>query len=201
MNNQVSGPNDWAPLSPVEAGRVFAGFPGLWAIAGGWAIDLFIGQQTRPHADIDIVIDRRVAARLHHALPGWELFLAHRFVCRWAEASPVPAEVSDIWCRRPEGPWQFQVMLGDFDEGSWFYRRNHAIHGPIFSLTVERAGLPIVAPEIQLLYKSTRANLAKNQHDFSQVLPLLDDQRRSWLADALGRTNPDHPWLVTLGTA
>jgi hypothetical protein len=29
-----------------------------WAIAGGWAIDLFIGSITREHDDIEIVIFR-----------------------------------------------------------------------------------------------------------------------------------------------
>ncbi|MGM7683701.1 nucleotidyltransferase domain-containing protein [Cytobacillus sp. Hm23] len=30
-----------------------------WFIAGGWAIDLFIGKQTRPHHDLEIAIFRK----------------------------------------------------------------------------------------------------------------------------------------------
>lgn len=43
----------WAPLSVAGMRSVMAGFPAPWWIAGGWAVDLSLGRQTRPHGDID----------------------------------------------------------------------------------------------------------------------------------------------------
>jgi GNAT superfamily N-acetyltransferase len=48
----------WDPLSCREAfQRLHARGIRAW-VAGGWALDLFLGRQTRPHVDTDIVIRR-----------------------------------------------------------------------------------------------------------------------------------------------
>lgn len=38
---------------------LMSGFNNSWGIAGGWAIDLFIGKETREHKDIEIAIFRK----------------------------------------------------------------------------------------------------------------------------------------------
>lgn len=38
---------------------LMAGFNKTWGIAGGWAIDLFIGKETREHKDIEIAVFRK----------------------------------------------------------------------------------------------------------------------------------------------
>jgi hypothetical protein len=38
---------------------LLAGIDSPWWIAGGWALDLFIGDQTRAHEDLDVGILRR----------------------------------------------------------------------------------------------------------------------------------------------
>ncbi len=60
----------WEPLSVEEVSEAFASFPGQWWIAGGWAIDLWIGRQTRPHDDIDVLICCTDQAALFDLLPG-----------------------------------------------------------------------------------------------------------------------------------
>jgi uncharacterized protein (DUF952 family) len=37
-----------------RAVEAMAGFAHLWWVAGGWALDLFLGRKTRPHADLEI---------------------------------------------------------------------------------------------------------------------------------------------------
>jgi hypothetical protein len=44
-------------LSPAAAAMTRVGVP--WAFAGGWAIDLWFGEQTRPHHDVEVVVHRR----------------------------------------------------------------------------------------------------------------------------------------------
>ena len=38
---------------------LMAKFNKTWFIAGGWAIDLFLGKETREHKDIEIAIFRK----------------------------------------------------------------------------------------------------------------------------------------------
>jgi hypothetical protein len=45
-----------------------------WWVAGGWALDLFLGKVTRAHKDLDIGIGRKNAAMAVAALSGWEMF-------------------------------------------------------------------------------------------------------------------------------
>lgn len=46
----------WEPFSPAEAARELDGMPCRWWIAGGWAIDLNLGRQSRAHADGKILM-------------------------------------------------------------------------------------------------------------------------------------------------
>jgi hypothetical protein len=42
----------WRQTNPVEVFEWLHTLPVYWWIAGGWALDLFLGETTRPHADI-----------------------------------------------------------------------------------------------------------------------------------------------------
>jgi Aminoglycoside-2''-adenylyltransferase len=60
----------WKPLNPTEVATVFqeAAFP--WWIAGGYAIEHFVGRQVRAHADIDILVLRKHSTTLRCYLSG-----------------------------------------------------------------------------------------------------------------------------------
>jgi hypothetical protein len=49
-----------------------------WWIAGGWAIDVFRGQTSRPHTDLDVGILRVDAPTVLQALSTWQIFEAKR---------------------------------------------------------------------------------------------------------------------------
>jgi hypothetical protein len=58
-------------------------------------------------------------------------------------------------------------------------------------------GVPIVVPEIVLLYKAH--DLAeKDEADFRSILPHLTPSRKAWLLGALDETTPNHPWARRL---
>jgi hypothetical protein len=67
--------------------------------------------------------------------------------------------------------------------------------------TVRRSsqGIPYLAPEIQLLYKSHRMR-ELDQMDFEHIKPKLDQGGRFWLRDCLQMIEPAHPWLSVLGS-
>jgi hypothetical protein len=52
----VSDLGAWAPLRPEEVAILLADLDAFWCVAGGWAIDLVAGRQTRPHADTDVLV-------------------------------------------------------------------------------------------------------------------------------------------------
>jgi hypothetical protein len=58
-------------------------------------------------------------------------------------------------------------------------------------------GIPFVAPEIVLLFKAKAAR-PKDESDAAVVLPTLDAAQRAWLAAALDRVHPGHPWRAGL---
>lgn len=190
----------WEPLSPHEVGALFATFPGIWCIAGGWSLDLYAGYVSREHEDTDVLILRRDVPHLHDALPGWDLFAAQDGrLTAWLPGTSVPGEAHDIWCRQGDGPWRFQLMVIPTDGDDWIFRRDARIRGPLTSLTLERDGLPILAPEVQLLFKARLPNRPKDEADFASVAPFLTDARRAWLADAIVLLHgASHPWLAML---
>jgi hypothetical protein len=46
----------WDAWSPREAAARLAGVDVPWAVAGGWALDLFRGEVTREHSDLEIAV-------------------------------------------------------------------------------------------------------------------------------------------------
>ena len=51
---------------------LMANFNETWFIAGGWAIDLFIGKETREHQDLEIAILRKDQLNLKTYLKEWD---------------------------------------------------------------------------------------------------------------------------------
>ena len=91
-------------------------------------------------------------------------------------------------------------MLMDTQAGSWVYRRCPGIGGPMASMGRRtRAGLPYLAPEIQLLFKAREETLTKDQADFDRVAPHLPRPAARWLLSSLRAQFPDgHPWAEAL---
>ncbi len=90
------------------------------------------------------------------------------------ERQPNPP-INDIWARSDlhDGPWRFQLMLMEADSGRWVYRRLPNIGGRIADMgLVTDAGIPYLAPEIQLLYKSGTGK-KKDTDNLASALPLL----------------------------
>jgi len=89
-----------------------------WWIAGGWAIDLFVGRTTRSHADVDVRILRCNQRAVQATLASWDLHTADPpgTLGPWKPGEILPAHVHDIWCRPdPSTPWALQLMLADAD--------------------------------------------------------------------------------------
>ena len=191
---------EWSPLSVDEVSRLLEPMRRPWWVAGGWAIDLFLGRQTRPHADLDIAMLRGDELALPQALGGWDIRIAHDGeLIPWNDA-PLAREHHQFWLRStPDGPWQFEVLFEEHDGEIWRYRRDHAVTRALSRFgrrTVD--GVPCVAPEIALLYKAKGHDIERNAADFVSAHAALDADAREWLRDALNIAHPGHPWLREL---
>jgi hypothetical protein len=190
----------WEPRSPSEVAAVLRGADAPWWIAGGWALDLFLGARQRPHEDIDVLVLRRDAPTFKAHLRDWDTYLAGGGKL-WPWTADVPGDVTDVWVReRDSRPWRFQLMLNPADADHWVFKRDTSIRLSLTKIGERVHDLSILRPEIQLLHKATGSIgiRPKDEADFRVVLPALDDARRSWLSTALARISPAHPWLGAL---
>jgi hypothetical protein len=54
----LPGVDAWRPWSPREIADRLADLTASWCVAGGWALDLWLGRETRMHQDLEIAIPR-----------------------------------------------------------------------------------------------------------------------------------------------
>ena len=192
----------WQPLSVAELVVALAEVRTTWWLAGGWALDLFLGRQTRGHHDIDAQVLRPHLSHLRATLADWDMHMADPpgTLRPWPVGEELPAHAHDIWCRRTATePWAFQLMVADTAGDDWVYRRDPRIRRPVRELSgpTSTQSLAVISPDVQLLYKS-KGLRPQDQQDFDAVLPALTLDQRQWLRTALSTTSPDHPWLARL---
>ncbi|MET7643475.1 amino acid transporter [Streptomyces sp. NPDC005426] len=192
----------WEPMPLGDAVRLLSPQPTRWWIAGGYAVELAVGRAYRDHGDIDVLLLRRDQLSVQRILPDWEWWAADPpgTLRPWRAGEMLPPRVHDIWCRPGVGaPWRVQFMLDDAEDGDWVFRRDPRIRLPLDRLgRVSGDGVPYLAPEVQLLYKA-RSRRPKDERDFEAVLPVLDDDRRSWLTETITLAEgAGHPWAARL---
>ena len=191
----------WTPLAPNALAVVLAAVQDPWWLAGGWALDAFLGRVTREHEDTDALILRRDHVEVRRTLAAWDAHAADPpgRLRPWPVGEELPPNVHDVWLRRsPAQDWAFQLMIDDTDVDNWIFRRNPRIRRTVASLSAGFwTGCQTLAPEVQLLYKSTGLR-PKDQLDFEVVLPALNARRREWLRTTLGVASPGHAWLDAL---
>ena len=177
-----------------------------WAVAGGWAIELFCGLgalPSRPHKDIDIAVLRRdqLALQAHPTRRGWSLEIAVKgTLTPWAEGEYVDLPRHIVWCRKSgHDPDLLEALFDEADATRFLVRKD-----PSITLDLDRAylrsasGLPLLAPGIGLLFKSTSADDTDSAADFPLAAPLLEPAQRAWLAAAIAKLSPRHCWLADL---
>jgi hypothetical protein len=182
----------------MEAARRMEGFGAPWCVAGGWAVDLFLGRHTRPHADVDLAILRGDQQRLHAHFAGWRIqrVMKGEFA-DWPAGEWLHPPVHEIHARAPDGA-TFEFLLNDHDASEWIFRRNPAVRCPLRELILPSdAGTPILCPAVVLLYKAKAPRLA-DEHDFQQLRAVLPGSQRRWLREGLARVHPGHPWIAQL---
>ena len=187
----------WDAWDPREAAQHLGEISAPWYVAAGWALDLFLGRQTRDHDDLELGVPEQRFGEVQHALAGFELVVVGGGRA-WPMTTSALATHHQTWVREPGGPWRVDVFREPWDADRWTFRRDPRVQQPATSAVSRTAdGIPYLRPEIVLLFKA-KALRPKDELDFATVLPHLNSDRREWLRDALMLVNPGHAWVARL---
>jgi hypothetical protein len=191
---------EWRPFRPEEAARRFAGLDVPWAVAAGWAIDLFLGRERREHEDLEVAIPADSLSAVAGRLTDLELWVppgGGGTLIPLADADL--AETHQTWALDvAANEWRIDLFREPSDDGEWVCRRDARIRLPYDELIEHTGdGIPYVRPEVVLLFKAKQAR-PKDESDLAAVLPLLDGSRKRLLASWIGLVHPGHFWLPDL---
>ena len=189
----------WHPWRPEQAAAHLAGVGIAWCVVGGWAIDLWLGRETRPHDDLEIAILRADFPRIRDHLSA---FVLHSVVDGEVRALPrdavPPPDKHQNWVLDPVAhAWRMDIMLEPGDARTWRFRRDEAVQAPRAEMIGSRDGVPFLKPQGTLLYKA-KATRPKDNADFAACLPHLDVTARGWLGRTLAQVHPGHAWIAAL---
>lgn len=188
----------WDAWRPDEVARLLRGVAVPWWVAGGWALDLWRGEQTRPHADLEICVPRALWRAVRDRLEGHDLWYADGTggLRRLDPEAAVPDAHRQVWVRdRAAAVWRLDVMLDPATRDTWICHRDARLTRPLTdAVAFTPDGIPYHAPELVLLLKAKHAR-PKDEADFAAALPLLDAAGRAWLDGALELLHPGHAWL------
>ncbi len=194
------GLEDWDPWHPNELFLRLQTVEAPWYVAGGWALDLWHGFETRRHEDIEIAVLRSDFGAFRRKLPEMQFFCAgggqfHRLTPGFEP----PDSVHQVWCldartRR----WKLDIMLEQGTVEKWVFRRNDEIWRPRSEMIGKTSdGLPFLNPAGVLLFKAKQQR-AKDELDFARAVGKLAGGDRRWLRAALERAHPGHEWISQL---
>ena len=196
----MSRVNGFEPV--MAAAERMSAFKAEWFVVGGWAIDLFLGEQTRDHDDVDIGFARDDQAHGRGLLRGWSY---QKVVPRgttlerepWAEGEWLSLPIHEIHVESPTGG-HVEFLLLERRADEWIYRRDARVTLPWSRLSFPiPLGIAALAPEVVLLFKA-KGRRDSDQADFEAALPRLSVEQRDWLRAALGIAHPGHRWLSVL---
>jgi hypothetical protein len=204
MNTHPPDATNVVALQPKDIQNLLFGAPFRWWIAGGWALDLFMCEQSRPHFDVDVAIARKDQGAAQKHLSKWDFQYAVRkddkIVLRlWESGQILGREVHGVWGRETtDAPWRFEFALHEIEEEVWTFRYFDTVRHPLPHIEGRtQDGICYLKPEIALLYKAARMREVDVQ-DFRRVLPHLGSEQRSQLAADILLCWPEHAWLGLL---
>lgn len=205
-----------APTPVVLAAQHLEGYRGEWYICGGWAVDLLLGKETRPHLDVDVAVFQHEQRDLHEHLSGWSALghddaVSETCPDQWdGRELSVPAHIhANIGSMAGT---ELDIQINTRVGRDWLLCENPRVTLPHEECVVdpEAWGVPMVSAAVVLYFKAAargwRGGLPApastlrdhDQADFDGLLPTLTQLQRTWLYQAISVHDADHPWLQRL---
>jgi len=183
---------------PKRIQEVLKDYDGLWMIAGGWAIDLYLNKISRKHEDIEIAIPRSEQLKIQSFLVDWNLRYveAHQFF-EWPNGQMLQLPIHEIHGQLNES--KIEILLNEIEGEVWKFKRDLSIQYPTRKMIIQSAiGIPILCPEIVLLYKAKNFR-EKDQMDLLNSMAALSKDQLKWLKDRIQKMHGlNHQWIKIL---
>lgn len=183
--------------TPQDAAARFGAYGGQWWIAGGWAIDAFVGS-SREHDDIDVGIPRASWRKLvAFASDESDVWAAHGSLTPLldGEESHLSDECGNLWLRASGAdPWEYDVLLETVQDDIWVFKRDPRVTRPLSDCLWKSEDVTYLRPEVQLLLKAANPQ-TRDTFDLERSLPLLRASDLAWLEHALRTSHPGHRWV------
>lgn len=191
---------EWRPWHPAELHKILMGARFPWHVAGGWALDLWLGHQSRDHHDIEIAVPRinSTDARRIFTASAFALHaVADGHTTPLDAADAVPAGARQLWVSEGTS-WRTDIFLEPGDGETWQSHRYPALNASLADIILRTDdGIPFLAPELILLYKAKHQR-PKDDLDFATFAPLLGSDQSERLAQWLDVLHPGHQWIGQL---
>lgn len=170
-----------------------------WYIAGGWAIDIELGEVTRKHKDLDICIFREDAAYALNYFQDWDIHVTipgeNRLEpCKNIEDLKLPRYGLHLY----KDNEFLELLLTDRAEEEIVFRKNNEVRMKMKEFGKGSATRPYVNPAWQLLFKSLSTR-KEDEHDFKIYRDRIQDKSSmKWLRDSMITTNGNKEWIEEL---
>ena len=99
-----------------------------------------------------------------------------------------------------------ELELDSRNQGDYIARENPRVARPLAKAILYRDGIPYLAPEVILFFKTDRYSSEsayakpRTEADFKALMPVLSEESKQWLLGAIAMTYPEgHAWLDWLG--
>lgn len=197
-----------------------------YAFCGGFAIDLFLGYESRKHGDIDISVywQDRDKIILYMQSLGFEVYeiigsgKAHHITdinvqmkikrnifccksdCEFLKISNTPEK--DIYyidvLHIGQSKLNFiEFLFNDKTDTEFIYARNLEVKRNLEDAVLFKDGIPYLAPEICLLYKSSDTEREGYQQDYDLSIRKMNNNQIKWFNDAINLLYPEgHKWRI-----
>jgi hypothetical protein len=210
----------------IEANAILANKGFAYAFCGGYAIDLFLGYESRKHGDLDVSVywkDRNSLISFMHFL-GFSVYemLGEGKAHLITDIADQKRVKRNIFCCMDDcelvyirNTGEKDIFLIDFhhigqsklnfiefifddkSDHDFLYARNHNIKRKLEDAILRREGIPYLAPELCLLYKSTDTGKEGYQQDYDLAIPHMNRNQIEWLNAALDTCYAGkHQWIA-----
>lgn len=143
------------PEPVARAAELMSTFPGPWYLCGGWAVDAWLGRQSRDHGDMDFAVFHDDQAALFEHLAGWRLVGHDNTVdddskVQWyGRRLDIPAHI-----HATDG-FELDIQINEQAEGEWVLNREPRVAMPLDRCAGQSPwGVPTVDPGLILFYKA-----------------------------------------------
>ena len=210
----------------AEANALLKGQGFSYAVCGGFALDLFLGYETRTHGDIDILAfwENREKIITYMQSKGYIVYemLGGGKVHRITDIKMQEKLRKNIFCCTEDCElvrlydtdeadvyWldfqhtgltklnYIEFLFNEKTEEEFIYARDERVRRGLANAILETDGVPYLAPELCLLFKSTDIEREGYQQDFELTVGKLSAEQRTWFEKSMELLYPEgHKWNV-----